>query len=558
MVEALALGLDFGTESCRAVLVNLDTGAEVGSHVGVYEHGVVDRVFPPTGRALPLNWAIQYPTDYLDSMVVCVRGVLDASGIDPQRVVAIGVDTTACTLVPVGEDDAALAGDPQWQGNPYAYAKLWKDHSSQPQADRINERASEVGERFVDYYGGKTSSEWVLAKTLKLYEDSPEVFDAAARIYECGDWLVSSLVGNETRGSVVVGYKASYQPALGGYPSSDFLDSLAPGFSQVVDKLGSTFVKPGECAGTLTREWADRLGLTEGVAVAASNLDAHVAVLGAGITAPNEMLLVMGTSVCNLMLADELRFVAGVAGVVEDGLVPGFWAYEAGQAGVGDTFGWFVKNLVPREIHSEAEKRGLSVFDVVEERAAALQPGGAGLVALDWFNGNRSTLMDAHLSGMVVGMTLQTTPEEIYRALVESAAFGQRTIIEAFRGAGVPVRRIVACGGLPAKAGLLMQTLADVLDMEIEVSSSVHTPAVGAALHAAIAGGKKVGGFDSFPEASRIASPIAKTYVPDPARRRQFDDLYRIYAHLYDLFGTSNAGIMHALREIAGRNDNNQ
>ncbi|WP_061962520.1 ribulokinase [Demequina flava] len=542
-----AIGVDFGTETCRAVAIDLSDGREVAIASSAYRHGVVDDIFPESGKKLPNDWALQYPADYLEALVASVKGVLGHDEINPEAVLGLGIDTTACTLIPVDANDVPLADLDAFRSEPHAYAKLWKDHSAQPQADRVNALAELRQEVFLNYYGGKVSAEWVLAKTLKWFEEAPVVFDAAERIYECGDWLVSTLVGTEARGVAVAGYKAAYQRDIG-YPSPAFLEALSPGFSKMLEKYGHAFLEPGDRAGTLTPMWAKILGLSPETIVSTSNLDAHVAVLGAGVSEPGEMLLVMGTSVCNLMLSEEKQFVPGAAGVVFNGLIPGYWAYEAGQAGVGDTFGWFVRNFVPAEYEIEAESRSQTTFELLEERSAAMEPGESGIVALDWFNGNRSTLMDSHLSGLLVGLTLQSKPEHVYRALIESSAFGQRRIIEAFQDAGLPVRRIVACGGLPRKAPLLMQTLADVLNVEIEVSDSAHTPAVGAALHAAIAAGPDLGGFGSFDEAAKIASPIATRYFPNARRAKKFDGLYDLYHRLYEHFGNADRELMHSLR----------
>ncbi|MGO1592201.1 MAG: ribulokinase [Ancrocorticia sp.] len=553
MTQSFAIGIDYGTESCRAVVLDLADGAVVASSVFEYPHGVVDRVFPPTGAELPQSWALQYPGDYTEGLVATVQAVLRESVVNPEDVRAFGIDATACTLIPTFADLTPLALDDAWNSNPYAWAKLWKDHSSQPQADRINQLGAERSEEFLNYDGGKLSSEWAFAKTLKLYEDSPEVFGAADKIYELGDWLVSSLVGNESRGAAVAGYKETYQGPIGGYPSADFLDSLAPGFSSVVTKLGHDFLVPGQEAGTLTSEWAERLGLSTHTVVACGNLDAHVAVLGAGISQPNEMLLVMGTSVCNLMLTENYGAVDGAAGIVYDGLIPGYWAYESGQAGVGDTFGWFTRNFVPEALSTEATERGISTYELLEERAAAMKPGESGLVCLDWFNGNRSTLQDADLSGLILGLTLGSRAEHVYRCLLEGSALGQKQIFDAYEAHGVHISRVVATGGLANNSPLLMQMMADVLERPIEVSASDQGPAVGAALHASIAAGSQRGGFDNFEQASTIAPGTARTYEPNPDNTAAFTPVWEMYNELYEEFGKERADRMHSLRRYADR-----
>ena len=553
MAHGFAVGLDYGTESCRAVLLNLASAEVVTSSVYAYPHGVVDRTLPGSGERLPQSWALQYPGDYLNGLKTTVRAVVKESGVDPAEIGSLGIDTTACTLIPTAGQLRPLALDDKWQNNPYAWAKLWKDHSAQPQADRINMLGADRKEEFLKFYSGRLSSEWAFPKLLKLYEEAPDVFSAAAKVYELCDWLVSLLVGAECRGAAVAGYKETYQPTTGGYPDAKFLEELASGFSAVTAKLGSEFKAPGASAGTITSEWATELGLTPDTIIASSNLDAHVAALGVGISNPNEMLLVMGTSVCNLMMTRDFKEVRGVSGTVFDGLAPGYWAYEAGQSGVGDTFGWFVNNLVPERIQREAQAANSDIFSLLERRAQTMNPGETGLLCLDWFNGNRSTLQDGGLSGLVMGLTIGTRAEDVYRCLLEGAAFGQRQIFDAFADAGVEIERVVACGGIALKSPLFMQILADVLNRPVEVNSSMQGPAVGAALHAAVAAGETRGGFSSFEAACEIAPATAATYEPDPARSLRYAPLLKLYKQLYDEFGDKQPDRMHMLRDISAK-----
>lgn len=551
MRRSATIGIDYGTESCRAVVVDLRTGAELAEATHAYRSGVIDGVLPATGETLPANWALQDPQDYIEGLTAVVRSAMASSGLSADDVIGIGIDTTACTIIPTASDGRPLAGTPEWRSEPHAYAKLWKHHAAQPHADRINALAQAHGGLFLDNYGGKISSEWLIPKALELYEGAPDVFAAAERIIELEDWLVSQLVGHEVRGAHVAGYKANYRAEDEGYPSEAFLDELSPGFAAVLGKVGHDFIGPGARAGGLTDVWANRLGLRVGIAVASGNMDAHVAMLGCGVSNPGDMVLVMGTSVCNLVLATKKRHVEGMSGAVKDGIIPGFWAYEAGQAGVGDTFGWYVRNFLPKNYAEAAEAAGVSGFDYIADRAAALRPGASGIVALDWFNGNRSVLVDSDLSGLLVGMTLATRPEHIYRALVEAAAFGQRTILEAFEISGVAVDRIVACGGLPGKSPLLMQVLADVTGRQIHVSASANTPALGAALHAGIAAGAATGGYDSFAEAAALGRISDRAFVPDPTAGEVYDQLYAIYDQLSTDFGRHPQDVMYALRDIA-------
>ena len=551
VMGAYTVGVDYGTESCRAVVFDVQTGSVVADSEYVYPGGVIDQVLPETGQQLGHSWALQDPRDYLSGLVHTVGEAVKRSGVDPASIIAIGVDATACTIVPTDASLEALALQEEWRGNPYAWPRLWKDHSSQPQADQINSLAMVQDQPYRHFYGGKLSSEWTFPKLLKMYVEAPEVFAASAKVLELQDWLVSTLVGNETRGAAVAGYKETYQPTCGGYPSAEFLDELAPGFSRSVDRLGHQFLVPGEQAGILTRSWAEKLGLDPSTVVAAGHLDAHVAVLGVGISKPNEMLLVMGTSACNLMLASISDIVEGVGGIVKDGLVPGYWAYESGQSGVGDTFGWFVRNFVPSRLEREAEERGIGAFALLEQRAGELEIGETGLLSLDWFNGNRSTLQDGNLSGLIVGLTLRSRAEDVYRCLLESAAFGQREIFDSFERSGVPINRLVVTGGIAFKSPLLMQMLADVLNRPVEVNSSRQGPAVGAAMHAAIAGGAQRGGYADFDEAARSAPGTAVEYMPISENVQAYDQLFALYSELYEEFGKQVPGRMHLLRQIA-------
>lgn len=547
MSEAMqyTVGVDFGTESARAVVVRLSDGAELATAVRPYAHGVMDSVLAHTGRALPPETALQDADDYLAALTDVVRGAVERSGIAAQDVVGLGIDTTACTLVLTDDALVPLSRSTRWRSHPLAYARLWKHHAAQECAEEIIAAAQERGGMFLPQYGGRISSEWLLPKSLQTLREDREVFAAAARIIEQQDWIVSTLVGHEVRGASVAGFKGNLRSEDGGYPPAEFLDSLEPGFSAVLDKVGHQHLAPGARAGELSDRWARELGLSPRVVVAAGNIDAHAAVLGCGVTRPGTMVAVMGTSVCNLLVTEDHRTPVGIQGVVRDGIIPALWAYEAGQAGFGDIFGWFARSMASAEIADLATLSGRSVFDVLEERARELGPGGSGLVILDWMNGNRSILIDSDLSGAIVGLTLATRSHHIYRALLEAAAFGQRVILEAFSDAGVTVDRFVVCGGIPMKSPLLMQILADATGREVAVSSATNTSALGAALHGAIAAGVL-----DWDAAARIAPPISVTYTPDPDRRRAYDELYPLYREFHDELGVHRPDLMHSLRRL--------
>ena len=550
MKAKYSLGLDFGTESARAVLVDVSTGETVATAVHPYTDGVIDERLPGSNEPLPPDWALQNPADWLAALEATIPAVLAESGVPPESVVGLGLDFTACTVLPTTEDGTPLCALDAYRERPHAWAKLWKHHASQPQADRINALAAERGEPWLARYGGKISSEWLMPKALQILEEDPEVYAAAARIVEGADWVVWQLTGTLIRNACAAGYKATWHKR-DGYPSPEFLAALHPDLADLYQtKMVGPVVPPGQRVGGLTAKWAERLGLVAGTPVAAPIIDAHAAVLGGGISGPGVMFMIMGTSTCHMLMAEKEMPVEGIAGVVEDGIVPGYFGYEAGQAAVGDIFAWFVEHSVPPTYHEEARRRGVSLHDVLAEKAANLRPGGSGLLALDWWNGNRSTLVDAELSGLLVGYTLGTRPEDVYRALIEGTAFGTRVIIEAFAEQGLPVRSIVTGGGL-TKNTLLMQIYADVTGREIAVAGSDQVSALGAAMLGAVAAGAARGGYDTLVEAvMHMAPPPARVYRPILEHRATYDALYAEYRRLYDYFGRGENRVMKVLRRL--------
>ncbi len=551
MDERFTIGIDFGTESARAVIVSVATGEEVASAVYQYDHGVMDKSLPDGKTPLPPDFALQHPADYLRAVEHATRGALAASGVAPRQVIGVGIDFTACTMLPVYGDGTPLCLDPQFSAEPHAFVKLWKHHAAQPQANRINAVGAERGESFLRRYGGKYSSEWFFSKLLETLEMAPRVYDAAARFIEAADWVVWQLTGRESRNACTAGYKAMWDKREG-FPSGQFFAALDPRLEDVVDRKMSRVISyAGERVGGLTPEMAARTGLPPGIAVASANVDAHVAVPAATVVEPGKLVMVMGTSICHMVLGREQRFVEGMCGVVEDGIIPGYYGFEAGQSAVGDIFAWFVKNAVPPEYHREAAERGMDVYAVLEERASRLAPGEHGLLALDWWNGNRSVLVDADLTGLMVGMTLSTKPEEMYRALIEATAFGTATIIDSFERSGVPVRELYACGGLPNRNKLLMQIYADVTGREIRVAASEQTSALGSAMFAAVAAGPELGGHDSIVSAARhMAHLCPDLYRPDPRSHETYRLLWQEYARLYDYFGRGANDVMKVLKRI--------
>ncbi|WP_130796461.1 ribulokinase [Streptomyces otsuchiensis] len=543
--DALVVGVDFGTLSGRAVVVRVRDGAELGSGVHDYRHGVLDTELPGGGAALPPDWALQVPSDYLDVLRTAVPAALADAGADPRQVVGLGTDFTACTMVPTTADGTPLCDLPAFTGEPHAYVKLWKHHAAQPQADRINELARRRGEEWLARYGGLISCEWEFAKALQLLEEAPELYAATERWVEAADWIVWRLTGNYVRNTCSAGYKGIRQE--GGYPSPEFLEQLHPDFAGfVAEKLDQPVGALGERAGGLTAEAAAWTGLPAGIAVAVGNVDAHVTAPAAGAVEPGRLVAIMGTSTCHVLSSDVLREVPGMCGVVDGGIVPGLWGYEAGQSGVGDIFAWYVENQVPERYHRLADERGVSVHEVLSELAAGQRVGEHGLLALDWHSGNRSVLVDHELSGLIVGQTLSTRAEDGYRALLEATAFGTRMIVEAFAAAGVPVTEVIVAGGL-VRNPLLMRIYSDVLNLPLSVVGSAQGPALGAALHAAVAAGAHP---DIRAAAAAMASVERAVHRPDPGNAAAYDVLFAQYAALHDAFGRGGDGVMHTLRAI--------
>ncbi|MBM7414163.1 MULTISPECIES: ribulokinase [Nocardiaceae] len=544
--ETYTIGVDFGTLSGRAVVVRVSDGAELGTAVHEYRHGVLESTLPGGSVRLGDAWALQVPDDYRDVLRTAVPAALRDAGVPPDRVVGIGTDFTACTMVPTLADGTPLDEVTQFADRPHAYVKLWKHHAAQGQADRINALAAERGETWLPRYGGLISSEWEFAKALQIHEEDPEVYDAMERWVEAADWIVWQLCGRYVRNACTAGYKGILQD--GEYPSAEFLTALAPGFATfVTDKLDQPIGELGSRAGSLTTEAAAWTGLPEGIAVAVGNVDAHVTAPAARAVEPGRMVAIMGTSTCHVMSADVLREVPGMCGVVDGGIVAGSYGYEAGQSGVGDIFGWFTRTGVPADYRDAAAEAGESVHEHLTRLASEQEVGEHGLVALDWHSGNRSVLVDHRLSGLLLGTTLATRPEDIYRALLEATAFGTRVIVETFRASGVPVEEFVVAGGL-AKNPLLMQIYSDVLRMPLSVIGSDQGPALGSAIHAAVAAGC----YADVPVASKAMGRVHRgAYQPDEGRSQAYDALFRIYSDLHDHFGRQ-VSTMRDLRALRG------
>ncbi len=545
----VVLGIDYGTESGRALLVDARDGSELGSAVSAYSNAVLDRALPD-GTPLPPDFALQDPDDYL-RVLDAIPGLLRSTGIQPEQVIGIGTDFTACTVLPTRADGTPLCRLGEFRSNPHAWVKLWKHHAAQPQADRINELGGRRREEFIARYGGRYSAEWLFSKLLETLEKAPAVYRAAERFLEAADWIIWQLCGQERRNTCTAGYKAMWFPDAGGFPARDFFAGLNPDFADAAAKLAARYYALGSAAGGLTPAMAERTGLRPGTPVAVGNVDAHGAVPACTVVEPGRMVMIMGTSICHMLLGDDKRMVEGMCGVVRDGIIPGTWGYEAGQSAVGDIFAWFFRAAVPESAAAAARAAGQPLPDWLEAQARRLAPGESGLLALDWWNGNRSILVNHHLSGLLLGCTLQTQPQEIYRALLEATAFGTLAIIEAMEQAGVPVRELVACGGLPNRNPLLMQIYADVAGREIHVAASEQTCALGAAMHAAVAAGADRGGYADIRQAAQAMARLRpQSFRPDAAAHAVYRDLYREYLALHDYFGRGANPVMARLRRL--------
>ena len=547
-----AIGVDFGTESGRASIVDVTDGREVATSVHPYAHGVIDERLPDSDILLEPDWALQDPNDYLEVLKTAIPAVLAESGVDPADVIGVGIDFTACTMLPTTADGEPLCFLPQWRENPHAWVKPWKHHAAQPEANALNAQARAAGfGDLLERYGGKISSEWFIPKAWQILDEAPEVYEAADRLIEAADWVIWQLTGRETRNATTAGYKAMWSKSEG-FPPPEFFRALDPRLENIVDEKLSREVLPlGAKAGGLSEEAAAWTGLLPGTAVAVANVDAHVAVPAATVTEPGRMVIIMGTSNCHMVLGQEFKTVPGMCGVVEDGIIPGLAGFEAGQSCVGDHFAWFVENALPADYRREAEERGVTAHEVLEEKAAKLIPGESGLLALDWWNGNRSVLVDVDLTGVLLGATLATRAEDIYRALIEATAYGTRLIIETFKEYGVAVKEIIATGGLPNRNKLLMQIYADVTGLPIYVAEAEQIGALGSAMHGAVAAGAAAGGYDSIQKASqRMARLREEHYEPHPEHHAIYDQLYAEYVILHDYFGRGENDVMKRLKSL--------
>lgn len=546
-----SIGLDFGTLSGRALLVNVQTGEELASAVYDYPHAVMDTAIP-CGKKLKADWALQHPQDYLDVVKITIPQVMEQAGVSAEDVIGVGVDFTACTVLPVLADGTPLCFLEEYKDEPHAYVKLWKHHAAQDLADKMNEVAVARNEPWLQNYGGKISSEWAIPKVWQVLREAPEIYNKADRFIEAADWIIWQMTGKETRNACCAGYKAMWNKKTG-FPSKEYFKALDPRLENVIDEKFSRDILPlGAKAGEINAAGAALTGLKAGTSVAVGVIDAHIFVPAVGIHREGEMLAIMGTSTCHMMLGKKEVQVKGICGVVEDGIMPGFFGYEAGQGCVGDHFQWFIDNCLPASYYDEAKAQGINIHKFLRKKCESKKPGESGLVALDWWNGNRSVLVDTELTGMILGMTLQTKAEDIYRALIEATAYGTRMIIETFRDQGVPVDTFYAAGGISQKDPMTMQIYADVIKMPIKIAGSAQGGALGSAIFGAVAAGAENGGYDDVYQAAETMGKVKDTvYYPNPENSAVYDKLFAEYKLLHDYFGRGENNVMKRLKKLA-------
>lgn len=570
------IGLDFGTLSLRGVLVNRETGLIEKDYEIPYPHGTMDRFLLEEENKLPPDYALQVASDYRDTLDEVIVKLVSEVASPEKAIKAIGMDFTACTVLPLDENGTPLSEDPAFADNPHAYVKLWKHHGAQEQAERITELGKALSQPWLAHYGGVISPEWLIPKTLEILDKAPEVFDQADLIMEAGDYMTYYLTGVLSRSACHAGYKGMWSEERG-FVEEDFLIKLHPRFKRLyAEKLRGRVQYIGHPLGYLKGTLANKWGLSERVVITPSVIDAHATTPSVGISKSGDMLMIIGTSSCDILIHHRFACIDGINGVVKNGVLPGFTAYESGQAAVGDIFSWFMDNHVPYSYYLEAKQQGKDIYQYMLEKIQTIPAGKKPLLALDWWNGSRSIIMDSGLSGVIMGYTLTTSPEEVYRGLIEATAFGKKKIIDAYQKAHVPVHRLFAAGGLAVKNPYLMQVYADVLQKEILVRDTKHASAKGAAVYASMAyererirGGHAdesiIAGVDfgNLTEQQReaeidkyllhIIEEMAQEeliiYRPNPEKQKYYADLYALYEEAYEYFGIGKDSILKKLKQ---------
>jgi L-ribulokinase len=557
---AYTIGLDYGTNSVRCVIIDVKDGSEVGTSIYEYPTGDAGIILDGSDH----NLARQNPADYISGIEETIRGAIAEakrtdSKFDSSEIIGIGVDTTGSTPLPVNEQGTALAMLDEFKDNPNAHAWLWKDHTGYAEAAEITELAKKEHPEYLAKCGGTYSSEWFFSKILHCLRVDSKVYDAAYTWVEHADYMTALLTGTSDpkvvkRCRCAAGHKAMFNDQWGGYPARDFLCKLDKKLGRLYDTLSKKTFSIDTEAGKLTKEWANKLGIPAGIPVAMGAFDAHLGAVGSGI-GEGTLVKIIGTSTCDMVVANKkakLADVPGICGIVDGSILPGYWGLEAGQSAVGDIFNWFVNYIQPGG-------KDTGSHDALTQKAAKLRPGQSGLLALDWNNGNRTILVDQRLTGLLLGQTLHTKPEEIYRALIEATAFGALTIINRFEEYGVGIKDVVNCGGIAEKNPMLMQIYTDVTGREMKISRSAQTCALGSAIAAAVVAGKAKDGYDNFAEAQKKMCGVKDiTYKAKAENVKIYQQLYKLYRQLHDAFGVDAdagrlANVMKDLLDIKER-----
>lgn len=547
-----SIGIDFGTEEARAMLVDMDGNCERSADF-LYPHGVMSECLPD-GTGLGAGSALQHPQDYIDALEALMSGLFQDRPELAERVIGIGIDFTQCTMMPVDKEGLPLCFREEFKSEPHAYVKLWKHHGAHRQAMKLTEAARKREETFLAFCGGEIYAETMFPKMLEVFERAPEIYRRAEWFMELADWIPFWLTGSKKRSKSIAGCAALWNPS-DGYPSEDYLEETAAGFGKAAEKLSGELADVGAPVGYLTQERAAQYGLPAGIPVAAGLGDCQAAFVGAGLSEEGILLSVMGTSSCDMLVDRRGIGIPGMYGVSADSMIPGMYGYEAGQATMGDLFGWFVKNQVPESYMQKAEEEGMSVFDYLNGLAEAKSPVETGLLALDWWNGNRSILLDTDLSGMILGMHMGTRCEDIYRALSEALAFGKRRILEQFETYGIKVKKMYATGGVASKNTFLMQVFSDIMGIPVWISEAENGSCTGSAVYGAVAAGAAAGGYDGLKEAAAaMGGKAGRVHMPREQYRRYYDAMYEEYRTLYQYFGRENQ-VMKRLKRQAERGE---
>lgn len=545
------IGLDYGTLSGRAIIARCSDGEIMASAVKEYTHGVMDEVLCDSEWKLPDNWALEYPGDYIEVLETVIPEILEKSGVASSDIIGLGIDFTACTMLPIDKNAVPLCEKKQFKGRRNSYAKLWKHHGAQRCADKINKYLEQNRLDKSARFGGKVSSELLLPKVLEILEEDPEVYEAADEILEAGDWITRVLTNSHKRSCSMSGYKAWWNEKEG-YPSGDFFENIDVRLSGFInDKLPGEVVGVGNKVGILSEEWAERLGLKPGIAVAPAIIDSHAGVPGSCVSNKEQIMLVLGTSSVMVGLSENPYSQNGIIGGVKNAIVPGYYALESGLASVGDLFGWFVDNMVPFSYEQEAGRKGISIHELLSEKAMTITPGKSGILVLDWWNGNKTPFVDGNLKGSIIGISLNTKPEEIYRALIEATAFGTKRILDLYEENGINVKEIICSGGIVLKNPLLMQIYADVLGKKLKVAASDQAAALGTAIYAALSAGKNAGGYDSYEDAVIHMSKVEdKQYLPDTTNNNVYNSLYTLYKDFGEIMGSERRQLLERLEQL--------